>query len=353
MPNWVGDVVMATPLLAALRRRFPEARIEAALSPHLAPLLSGFEGLDGLRPIARGKGLPAILRAASVLRAGRFDLALLLANSFRSAAEAFLARIPQRRGYAGDGRRLLLTESAPRHRGADGRIRPLPMVDYYLDLAAGLGIETRDRRYRLPLLEVDEALVDAWLAEQGHEAGTALFGLNPGASFGASKLWRPDRFAAVGDQLQERLGARAVLIGGPGERDLLREVAAAMRLPPLGGPDRILALGPLRALIARFRLLVTTDTGPRAMAQAFGVPHVVLMGPTHPGWTDANNEKARILRHEVPCGPCHKKVCDLDHACMERIAVAEVLGAAEALLAGLESRDPKARPTPPPASDKV
>lgn len=324
-PNWLGDVVMATPVLRALRRRFPESRIALGLRAYARPLLAGSPLVDDLIEVPLGGGLAARLAHLKDLRAARFDLGILLTNSFGSALDLALARVPRRRGYQGDGRGLLLNEGiAPLREGR--RRQPIAMTLYYQRLVEGLGCELDDGAYELPVAAADEAEASAFLARQGVTDDEILVGLNPGAKFGSSKLWLPDRFAALADRLGAQ-GARPVLLGGPGEEELLRSITRASTAPIVGGADDILPLGPLKALIRRLAVLVTTDTGPRAIAQAFAVPTVVLMGPTHPGWTDWNNQRARIIRRDVACGPCHKKVCDLDHRCMVGIEVDEVLRA--------------------------
>ena len=317
---------MATPALRGLRAVFPEAEITLGLKPYVAPLLEGWAPIDRLM-LLPAKGLARV----TAMRREGFDLAVLLTNSFGSAIESRLAGIGRRLGYRGDGRAWLLTDRPRRPRDAAGGYRPTPMVRLYLDLVATLGEVGDDEHYELPVSDPDEAHVRAWLEAQGWCEGQPLIGLNPGARFGASKLWRADRFAAVGQALEERSGARCVVLAGPGEEPLRDAISQAMGRPPLGAGAELLPLGPLKALIRRLALLVTTDSGPRAIAQAFDVPSVVVMGPTHPGWTDAQRAHSVIVRHDVPCGPCHLPRCPTDHACMERITVSEVLQAVQGL----------------------
>ena len=330
-PNWVGDVVMATPALGALRRRFPDAEITVAIKSYAAPILDGSEFIDGRVELYGAGGPVAVWKRARTLRRRGFDLAVLLTNSFSSALEVFLAGIPRRLGYRADGRSLLLSH-AVRQQFEGGRRLPLPMVDYYLALTAELGCERSARGYVLDTTAAERAELEAWSRRNGIAPDARLVGINPGAKFGSSKLWIPERFAAAADRLSSGSGRLPVLLGGPGEEPLLDAIDAAMTGPRVNSSRDLLGLGALKAMLARLDLLVTTDTGPRAMAQALEVPSVVLMGSTHPGWTDANNERSVIVRHEVPCGPCHKKICDLDHRCMTEITVEEVVAAAERLL---------------------
>jgi heptosyltransferase-2 len=165
----------------------------------------------------------------------------------------------------------------------------------------------------------------------GIEAGEPLIGLNPGASFGASKLWPARHFAAFGDAVSERYGLRTILFVGPGEEGIAAEIERLMERKPINTAARPLPLDVLKPFIRDLKLLVTTDTGPRQYAVAFGVPAVVVMGPTDPRYSAINLEKTEVVRHDVPCGPCHLKVCPIDHRCMVGITPQEVLGRLEEL----------------------
>ncbi len=160
----------------------------------------------------------------------------------------------------------------------------------------------------------------------GVDEGRRLALLAPGASFGPSKLWPAESFAAVGDALVHR-DFRVAVVGGPGERGLAERVAAAMR-----GEAAVLAgeldLGAFKAVVERAALLVCNDAGARHVAVAFGVPAVVLMGPTALEKTGLNLETIRVLTADVDCRPCYRRSCPIDHRCMTRIAPERVLEAA-------------------------
>lgn len=328
MPNWVGDVVMATPALRALRNAAPRARITVSLREYVAPLLEGSPYVDELmRLSARAeKGVGGAWRTARRLRAGRFDAALLLTNSLTSVIPTWLARIPVRLGYTGDGRRLLLTHKVMPER--DGRDRrPVPMPAYYQRLLDRVGVAAAGPEYTCPPLDAERAEMRELLDTLGRDPARPLVGLNPGARFGSSKLWEPRRFGQLAKSLTER-GCQPLLLVGPGEEALAEAVRAAAGDTLLDTSVRPVALGPLRALMEQIDLLVTTDSGPRHLAVAANKPTVVLMGATWPQWTAWNLDHTVVVRHEVPCGPCHKKTCPLDdHACMNLITVDEVLEA--------------------------
>ncbi len=330
MPNWVGDVVMATPAVRALRTALPHARITLGMRGWSAATLSGYDAVDEIWTLDRGESRPFGGLGAYVarLKAARFDAAILLTNSFGTAIGPMLARIPVRAGYAGDGRSLLINRRVPKAL----RIPPQPMPVLYARVLAAAGIAGGLLPYELPATDADREEVEQRLADLGVDPSRPLMALNPGAKFGASKLWAPDRFAAVGDELVRRYGAEVLVLVGPEERALGRQVTEAARERLIGTHDAVVPWPALRALVRRLALLVTNDTGPRHFAVAVGVPTVCVMGSTHPAWTDYAMEKQRVVRVDVPCGPCHLKICPTDHRCMTSITPSAVLKAAEELI---------------------
>jgi heptosyltransferase-2 len=271
-----------------------------------------------------------LLGLARELRRRRFDLALVFPNSFRSALTCFLGGARERVGYRRNLRSWMLTRGVD-YEWEGARRRPVPMPLFYAKLCEAAGIARGDLRPRLWVTEECEAKAAKWREELGIAPGEALVGLNPGASFGASKLWPPRYFAAFGDAITERWGVRTILFVGPGEEPIARDIEARMRTRPINTASRPLPLDVLKPFIRDLALLVTTDTGPRQYAVAFGVPVLVVMGPTDPRYSGIHLEKTEVVRHDVPCGPCHLKVCPIDHRCMEGITPEEMLERLEAL----------------------
>ncbi|MCI0651327.1 MAG: glycosyltransferase family 9 protein [Planctomycetes bacterium] len=320
---------MATPALRALRRAYPKSQLIVNGSPHLFPLLAGAGLFDDAIPAATRRA--SAREAAAALHASRADVAVIFPHSFRAAWEVFRARIPRRYGYRREWRRLLLTDSLAPHREG-GRIVPVPMVHQYLELVGMLGAVGDGEGPRLAVTAEDRQLGDRALQALGLRDGDRLIAFNPGASFGPSKIWPIEHLAKVGDALQEEAGTRVAILCGPGEEELARRLEAEMRTPPLNTASAVLPLNVTKAVLARARLLITTDTGPRHIAIAVGTPAVVLMGPTDPRYTNSHLGATIVLRRDVPCGPCHLKVCPIDHRCMRWIGPDEVLAAARTLL---------------------
>jgi heptosyltransferase-2 len=345
-PSWVGDAVMATPTLRALRGAFPSAHISYLLRRYVKPLYAGMPWADqlityrtGKGPSKTGKGLFGI---AGRLRAAKFDLAILLPNSFKTALLCKMAMIPRVVGYERDGRGFLLTDKLLPVKDK-GKFVPVPLVKTYLGLAHYLGAADRDLRMELFVTDAEardgaEVISRSGLAPDLYRpaAGGAppLILLNPGAQYGAAKCWRPEYFAELGDRFIEELGATVLLSAAPRERTIVDSIKRYMRHAPVDLLQTGLSLGNLKEIVRRCDLMVTNDTGPRHIAAALNVPVVTLFGPTHPEWTEIYYPRERQLSVKVFCGPCQKKVCPLDHRCMKRLTPAMVFEASMQLLAG-------------------
>ncbi|NJC89295.1 MAG: lipopolysaccharide heptosyltransferase II [Desulfuromonas sp.] len=323
MPNWIGDAVMATPALGAIRETFPEAHVTIVANPLVAELFTFHPGCDRvIRFDKRSEyvGAGGFWRFCRSLRSERFDLAILLQNAFEAAIMAVLAGIPRRAGYRTDGRGLLLTAGVP----AVDKKHGLHHVDYYLRMLESLGVAGGDGRLHLALTT----------EETGRAAGRLGAGqwlaVNPGASYGAAKRWIPERFAAVADGLAAEFGARVVLTGGPGEMDIGRDIERSMKIAPLNLIGRT-SVRELMATLAHCRLVVTNDSGPMHIAAAFGVPTVAVFGPTDHTTTSPRAENCRIVLSPVDCAPCMLRECPTDHRCMIGVTADTVLSAAREL----------------------
>lgn len=334
-PNWVGDLVMATAAFARIRAGFPDAEITCGLRPYLRTLLDGSRLFDDLVELPK-VGTLGVLRQARSLRRRRFDLAIVLPNSLRAGVLVAAAGIRRRLGYR-QGRRWLMNlglraEPGRRLLGSGPRRVPKPMPDYYDELLDVIGLPPADRRPRLTVSEDERQRCERWFGDRGVGPGARIAVLNAGASYGASKLWEPARFAAVARALRDRHGLVPVFLAGPSEADVVRSIAAAAGA--LAAVDPTLPVGMLKPMLERAELLITTDSGPRHVAVALGIPVVCLIGPTDPRYTNYCLERTEVLRLDLDCMPCQKKECPLGHHdCMRRIEVDDVLAAAERLLA--------------------
>jgi heptosyltransferase-2 len=315
-PNWVGDVVLSLPALRDLRRNFPSARLSVLARPAVAEVYEAVSEVDAVRETRSFGADVESLR-------GAFDLGVLLPNSFGTALQLHRAGVPERWGYATDGRGRLLTRKCP----VRDEIRGESEVYYYRAMLAGLGL--------LVTAVPDASLraLDAWRerARSLLEGEGPWLGINPGASFGTAKRWIPERYAAVADRLAQRFGLRPVVVGGAAERPVAEALAAAMRTPVQVLCGRT-SLGELTGVLSELRLLLTNDSGPMHLAAALGTKLVAVFGSTNWRETAPFTTRARLVREDVECSPCKLRECPIDHRCMTRVTVERVTAEAEGLL---------------------
>jgi heptosyltransferase-2 len=330
-PTWVGDAVMATPALRALRGAHPGAHITVEGRADLEGLLNGLSSFDEFL-VDPGRGAWTARRRARRLREREFDLAVLLPDSPRAALGPFLARIPRRIGYARDPlRRALLTDPLD-HPRRGGRRIAIPTTERFLEITRRLGCVDRGTEPELLVAPDAAERVDRELARHGIGADDGLLVVTPGASFGSSKLWPTEHFARACDRISRELGLTPVLASGPGELEITGLIETQMNERAVVLTDGKPRLEDLKALIARSELALTNDTGPRHIAVALQRPVIVVMGPTDPAHTALHLEHQRVLRRDLPCSPCQLKTCPIDHRCMTGLRPDRVVEAARELL---------------------
>jgi len=341
LPNWVGDAVMATPALRAVRRQYPQATIVGLLRPPIDQVLAGTPWLDRVLPYdpraaqRERRGWRLVRR----LREERFDTILLLTNSWRTALLARASGAARRIGFERHGRGLLLTERL-HHRRERGRLVPSPVIDDYSRLAEAMGCSAESRRLELATSADDERAADRAWESLGLPRERRVVVFNSGGAYGAAKLWPSEYFAELARRLASQLERHVLVICGPSERELARGIAHDAEHPRVVSlADQALSIGLSKACVRRAELMVTTDSGPRHFAAAFDVPVVTLFGPTHIAWSENYYARATHLQRAVPCGPCQQRVCPLGHhRCMRELTVDEVERAVALQLATLEER---------------
>jgi heptosyltransferase-2 len=272
------------------------------------------------------------------LRAGNFRRAVILPNSFRSTLVTLLAGVPERWGYASDGRSIILTNAVERHRKREHQ------VDDYTELLGALNApRVVDELPSLILpFQIRERARRA-LRDSGATFDRPLFGIHPGGLYGRAKHWGDSRFREVASRLRAA-GFEVVILTSPGERLQAEAISAACGgLPMVGHDGDVLHLA---AAISHCSVVITNDSGPLHLAAALAVPSVSMFGPTDPGRTVIPGA-SHVLRQPLDCQPCYRRECPLGHhRCMRDIAVDQVFEAAvrvHASLAGAESD--RVRPT--------
>jgi heptosyltransferase-2 len=334
LPNPAGDVVQATPALRALRRALPGTRLVWSGRPPALALLEGLRDRDEVHPIEGDlrRGLGKDVRLGRAWRALGADAVVLFPNSVGAAVAAWASRIPVRAGYARHGRRPLLTHPIPPLR--DGRrVRPEAMRGYYLRLAALFGGTDDGLGTRLAITPEGEARAADRLARA--RLPERFWAVSPGAAFGPSKVYPPDRLAEVVRRLRAATGLVPVVLCGPGEEDVAAEVVRLVGAPVVSTHDSVARWPEAKAILARAALLLTPDAGPRHVAAALGVPVVCVMGPTDPRWSAGDAATTTVVRHEaLSCLGCHLKTCPIGHGCMRDLPPEAVAAACLARLGG-------------------
>jgi heptosyltransferase-2 len=406
--NWLGDAVMTTPALLRLREKFPDAHITLLTPEKLTDLWRHHPSIDSVITFAAGEGplsvalklhllnlkrfdeLPEVLpgdtfarvfarvaarvfvRVANTLSAsafnGRlgFDLALVLPNSPRSALEVWLARIPQRIGYARPWRNFFLTNAVPARAEAVkmqkrtvSEIRRLVAADVsrrvtsngrvltnaatnahqlheYLHLVAALGANPEPLPPQLVVTPDEVKAVKKKFALD--EIKRPIFGLNPGAEYGPAKRWPEEKFIAAAREIQNRTNCTWLTFGGKADAASQRTAGilsaeqnfrqdAGSTFLNLAGKT---SLRELMALLKLCRVLLTNDTGPMHVAAALGTPVVVPFGSTSPELTGPGlpgDPRHRLLKSDAPCSPCFLRECPIDFRCLNGISVERVVEA--------------------------
>src|SRR6202790_4442035 len=319
--NWVGDAIMALPALRAVRKRFSDAEIAIVGRPYIADIYRDQEICDRLIPYdPKGlhSGISGLERLAAELRAQKFDVALLLQNAFDAAWLAWRARIPERIGYARDGRSFLLTKAVPLPR--HGEI-PTHEKFYYLELlrrAGWLDSVQEEAFIGLSVPEEKRRRADGFLAKSGGGQRVLGIPLAAGASYGSAKCWPPSRFAEVANGLQSEADADVILFGTAAEATVSTAISAEMRRPLIDLTGKT-AIADLPALLSQCHLFIGNDSGAMHVAAAVGLPVVAVFGPTDPHGTAPVTPRCSIVQEKPYCSPCFLRRCPTDHRCMTRV----------------------------------
>ena len=326
MPNWIGDLVMATPVLADLRKAFPQALITAMCSSPICELLKEDSSIDELfcfkRPSNKFERRQERRNIVAKIQAGKYDTGILLTNSFSSAWWFWLGGVKKRIGYSNHWRRFLLTDpiQVPSSK--------MHQVDLYKKLLASLGVSFSKTAPQLYVSEKEIQESKQLLYQRGYVAGKRLIGINPGAAYGEAKCWPLERFRALALELLKKEDIYLVFLGDKKSVSLIKEICQGLnpRAINLAG---FTSLRELVCIIKECDLMVTNDSGPMHVADALGVPLIALFGSTDDEVTGPYSRKGTIIHKKVSCSPCMKRVCPIDFKCMKQISVEEVIEAVQ------------------------
>jgi len=336
LPSPLGDAVLSTPALRAIREHFRSANISFFAKPVVRGVLSPCSFNDAW--LEQKGNNPFTI--AKMLKRYNFTLAILFKNSFASALACFLAGIPSRLGYAREGRGFLLTQKLYPQKLPGAKYKPVRMTDYYLAIPELLGSKAADQKLELPLEQKDFEELKVKLPGVANPDKTLVV-IVPGGAFGPSKCWQSERFAQVADWLITNYNATVVISVSPvpAEKKIAEEICRLSKHKLINLAENPVSLGQLKSLMRVADLVITNDTGPRHIAIAFERKVITLFGPNDPTWTDTGYAKEIQIVGNVPCAPCARPTCKKsEHLCMQAITVKMVCDAAQKLLENYPQR---------------
>jgi heptosyltransferase-2 len=323
-PNWIGDAVLATPVLHSMRLGYPESRIDVVAAERVAPIVQSDPHVDHVLAIPNRPAFPGgYLKAAKSIRDGRYDLGLILPDSFGSAFLFFIGGVRRRIGYAAEFRGRLLTEPV----GADRNRRAEHLIFNYLRLAGQAGGRSVSPQPEYHTRPEEDKWATEMLTELGITDHPPRIGVIRGATYGPAKRWPADRYRRIIDETAAA-GWRVLIFGGKGDIETKKNIFPDNPLSEnvhdlVGQTD----LRQTAALMKRLDLVLSNDTGPMHLAGSVGTMVIGLFGSTNPVWTGPRGPKRLSIYGSVPCSPCYLRHCPFDLECFKLIDPESVMAA--------------------------
>jgi len=320
LPNWLGDMVMATPFLASLRKQSPGRELWAIGQSKAMYLYDGLGLFDRFIP-NDSKDVISFLDKVSLLRAMKFDQGIVLPHSFRAALLLFLGSVQERIGYRRNSRGFMLTRPLK---------KPLELVatgEEYLRILDALGAERSVDAPCLRVTEDEEQRFDQSYTNVGADYVVLIVG----AHYGPSKRWPASHFSELADMIISKYSKEIYILPGKNEMELARRVQEAVSNRAQVRIE-VMDIAEMKVCLSRACLVVSNDTGPRHIADALGKPTIAILGPMDTKYTDYPTRSTHLVFKEVPCRPCNSKKCEKNHECMTGISAKEVFGKVEEIL---------------------
>ncbi len=330
MPNWLGDLVMATPILKDLRDHWPEAKITAMCQGAVGDVLQEDPNLDEILKFKRPSGWIHRAEHGDILqplRQGHYDLGILLTNSFSSAWWFWRGHVKNRIGYATHLRSGLLDYAIPFPAEKNSQ----HLVKTYKMLLQPLGIPLSSTNPQLYLTEQEKAKISEWLTKLGVKSNDIIVGINPGAAYGSAKCWLPDRFQKVTQKLLDNPRIKIIYFGDKSGAPLIDDICTSLPAEKVINLSGKTTLRELVAYIQACDIFLTNDSGPMHIASAVGVPLLALFGSTSDVAT-APYKGGIVIHKHVACSPCYRRECPIDFRCMKQIEVEEVYNQLQELI---------------------
>ena len=333
----MGDLLLSTPVVCALRKEYPQAFISMMVSPNTKDIVEGNPYLDEVLVYDkdfRHKNWGATYKFAQILRKKKFDLAVILHPTNRVHLLTFLAGIPVRLGY---NRKLgFLLKIKKEHHKQEGLMHE---AEYNLELLKLLGVSGLSRDLFMPLRPESEKWADNLWSRENIKLTDRILALNPGASC-PSKIWPAERFSQVAQSLAQSHNLKVILLAGSKDLALANKIAAEGRnkyqIINLAGKT---TLSQMASVLKRCTMLISNDSGPVHMASSLGVPVISIFGRNQPGLSPQRwgplGKKDKYLHKNIGCVQCLAHNCQKDFACLKAISVSDVLQAAEEILSSI------------------
>lgn len=319
-PNWIGDAVVSTACVRALRNYFRDSFIAVLAKDCISDIWIGNPYINRIILYKASEILP--------IRKQKFDLGIILPNSFSSAFYMFLANVKERIGYATQGRSIFLTYKIPLY-----EFKTKHIINQYLNIIKTLGVPPEEtQESTLEILPHEESKAELILIENEISKYDELIGICPGATYGPAKRWSKESFAELGKILANKYKMKILLFGSLQERKLLEFIKEKIGEFSYIFPGN-LSLRVMAALIKKCKVFITNDTGPMHIASALSIPVLAIFGSTSPLWTSPLGENNEIIYKALPCSPCFKMTCKYkNYLCFKEISVNEVLSTVNKLL---------------------
>ncbi len=321
--RFIGDVVLTLPLIEALKNKYPDAELYYLTEKSVGEILIGHPDLEEVIMLDRDaiENLPwrkksiEHLGFINKLRNYKFDMVIDLFCNPRSALLTLATGAKIRVGF--DVRLRGIVYNHKIRRGASIRV-----VDAYLDCLRTLGIDVDREVPHLPLLKDERRWATDWLRENSLSQNLPLIGFNPGASWPA-KMWQPEQFAGLGDNVIDMLNGQVLITQGPGQRELVRQVSDLMKHPPVIAD--LLPIRRLSALIEQCDAYVSNDSGPMHIAAAVGTRTIGIFGPSDPAiWFPYSESSGHLSVKPDVAFCCGKNFCAEPRSCISTISVDQV-----------------------------
>jgi heptosyltransferase-2 len=327
----IGDVLLSTPVIKALRENYPHAYIAMMVSPYAKDIVEGNPYLDDIiiyDKDGKHKSWARSIKFSQRLKKKRFDLAVILHPTNRVHLVTFFAAIPRRIGY--DRKLGFLLTDRIKHTKQWGEKHEL---EYSLDLLRYLGIELGDKALYMPIKPESEKWVDELFNQVGVKNTDKLLAIHPGASC-PSKIWPNERFADAADRLMGKYGFKCLVVAGPKDIALANNVIKHMQHPAINIAGKT-SVSQLASILKKCQLFISNDSGPVHIASAMGTPVISIFGRSQKGLSPKRwgpvGKKDKILHKEVGCIECLAHNCVKDFACLKAITVDDVLKAVDSI----------------------